>query len=385
MALSDSEILSRLVGFATTSTASNLPLVDFLADYLTAAGARVERQLSAGGDKANLIAWIGPPPDGSRAGLVLCGHTDVVAAPEEGWRHPPFALTEETDRYVGRGACDMKTFVALAVNLAAERARAKPLRAPLALVLTFDEEIGGLGAKWLVEHWPAARSLPARAIIGEPTSLVVARAHKGHLKMRITLHGRPAHSGYPHLGVNAIEPGATVVAALAKLRREFESERHPERDLFPEVPFVALNVATIAGGTAFNVIPDRCVIEVGLRPLPGTSAANLVERVRTTVQAAAAPLVADLEVVSNTPPLLLSEASALHHFLCQLVGQKNSAAVSFATDGGWFQKLGIECAIWGPGSIATAHRANEWIAKSELPTARGLLERAIDRFCGEEA
>jgi acetylornithine deacetylase len=434
MPLSDPELLARLVAFDSTSRNSNLPIADFLCTYLDLPGVRLARDVSAQGDKANVVAWIGPAPAAGRRGLVLSGHMDVVPADEPGWRHDPFTLADEGDRYLGRGACDMKGFLALAANLAAELGRdaaaAGRLSAPLVLVFTYDEEVGTLGARHLVETFAPARDLPARAIIGEPTSLAVARAHKGHLKLAITLHGRSAHSGYPHLGINAIEPAGEVIRALARLRRELASEAGPHAALFPEVPFVPLNVGTVAGGSAINVVPERCRLGVGLRPLPETDVAALVERVRRAAveaalagrdgtlppgpepDAAEAPLAGrdrtrapgpaaaaaalagrdrldawepEIEILSDSPALLLADDAPLCRYLCTLVGQPAGGSVSFATDAGWLQRLGIECAIFGPGSIETAHRPNEWIPKRELAAARTYLAAAIRYFCGEAA
>jgi acetylornithine deacetylase len=388
--LSDAELLARLVGFDSTSRNSNLPIADFLCDYLDRPGVRIARNPSPDGGKTNVIAWIGPEPEGDRKGLVLSGHMDVVPAEEEGWRSDPFFLADEEDRWVGRGACDMKGFLALAANLAAEaaaEARADRWRAPLALVFTYDEEVGTLGAKRLTESFPEAERLPRSAVIGEPTSLRVARTHKGHTKIRVILHGVSAHSGYPHLGSNAIEPAGRVIVALTRLRHELESEPAPNRDLFPEVPFVPLNVGTVQGGSAINVVPDRCIVEVGVRPLPGISSADLIERVHRTVLEAAAPFEPrfepSIEMLSDSPPLLLDEASPIHRHLCDLVGQDAGSSVSFATDAGWLQQLGMDCAIFGPGSIEVAHKPNEYIPKDELATARGLLVRTVEKFCEE--
>ncbi|MEO6196131.1 MAG: acetylornithine deacetylase [Thermoanaerobaculia bacterium] len=385
--LSDAGLLARLVGFDSTSRNSNLPIADFLCDYLDRPGARIARNPSPDGGKTNVIAWLGPEPEdpeNDRRGLVLSGHMDVVPADEEGWRHDPFALTDEGDRWVGRGSCDMKGFLALAANLAAE-ADPRKWRAPLALVFTYDEEVGTLGAKRLIESFPAAERLPRSAIIGEPTSLRVARTHKGHAKLRVTLHGVSAHSGYPHLGSNAIEPAGRVIVALAALRRELEAEAPPNRELFPEVPYVPLNVGTVHGGSAINVVPDRCVVEVGFRPLPGVTSEELVERVSRAARAAAAPFEPAIELLSDSPPMLLDEASPIHRHLRDLTGQSAGASVSFATDAGWLQRLGMDCAIFGPGSIEVAHKPNEFLPKDEFATARGLLARTIDHFCAEEA
>jgi len=384
--LSDAELLARLVAFDSTSRLSNLPLADFLADYLDRPGVRIEQNPSPAGDKANLVVWLGPEPDhedGGRPGLALSGHMDVVP-PGEGWASDPFRLADRGDRWVGRGACDMKGFLALAANLAAERDPAR-LCAPLVLVLTYDEEVGTLGARRLVESYEAARRLPAQAIVGEPTSCRVARLHKGHLKMRVTLAGIAAHSGYPHLGVNAIEPAGRVIVALSALRRELESEPAPHRELFPEVPYVPLNVGTVQGGTAINVVPERAAVELGLRPLPGMSSAALAARVTAAVRAAAAPAVPEVEVISDSPPLLVREDAPVLRHLAAAMGHRAAGSVSFATDAGWLAGLGIDCAIWGPGSIEVAHKPNEHLPKAELAAARGVLAGAIERFCGEGA
>jgi len=382
--LSDAGLLSRLVAFDSTSRNSNLPIADFLCDYLDRPGIRIDRNSSPDGTKANVIAWVGPAPRADRAGLVLSGHMDVVPADETGWRSDPFTLADEGDRWVGRGACDMKGFLAVAANLAAE-ADSPRLRAPLALVFTYDEEVGTLGAKRLLESYGPGPSLPCATVIGEPTSLRVARAHKGHLKLRITLDGRSAHSGYPHLGVNAIEPAGRIIGALAGLRAELEREEAPHRELFPEVPFVPLNIGTVHGGAAINVVPDRCVVEVGIRPLPGSpgneSSAELAERIRRAAVAAAAPLEPTIEILSDSPPMLLDEGAPIHRHLCELVAQSETATVSFATDAGWLQRLGLDCAIFGPGTIEVAHKPNESVPKRELATARFLLAQSVHHFC----
>jgi acetylornithine deacetylase len=384
--LSDADLLGRLIAFDTTSRNSNLPLADFLCDYLDRPGVRISRVPSAAGDKTNLFAWVGPEPTGNRRGLVLSGHMDVVPAEEDGWTSDPFTLTDGGDRWVARGACDMKGFLALATNLAAGavEAGAERWRAPLALIFTYDEEVGTLGAKRLAESFPEAAVLPRSAVIGEPTSLHVARAHKGHFKMRVTLHGVSAHSGYPHLGANAIEPAGRVIVALAALRRELEAETPLNRELFPEVPFVPLNVGTVHGGSAINVVPDCCVVELGVRPLPGLGSAELIERVERAVRAAATPFAPEIELLSDSPPLLLDEAAPIHRHLCSVVGQSAGASVSFATDAGWLQRLGLDCAIFGPGSIEVAHKPNEYLPKSEFAVARELVARTIHHFCQAE-
>ncbi len=396
--LSDTDLLARLVAFDTTSRNSNLPLADFLCDYLDRPGVRIARQPSPDGTKANLIAWLGPEPapvsDGhaeDRPGLVLSGHMDVVPAEEADWRSDPFTLTDGGDRWLARGSCDMKGFLAVAANAMVNLITAK-LRAPLALVFTYDEEVGTLGARHLLESYPEGRLLPRSAIIGEPTSLRVVRAHKGHLKLRVTLTGRSAHSGYPHLGLNAIEPAGRVIGALAALRRTLESEHALHAELFPEVPFVPLNVGTVHGGSAINVVPDRCVVEVGVRPLPEMDSTALAERVRQAVLAELAGSLEtsleappSIEILSDSPPMLLDEQAPIHRHLCELVEQPSGATVSYATDAGWLQRLGLDCAIFGPGTIEVAHKPNEHVPKAELARARELIAVTVRRFCEETA
>ena len=417
--LSDVELLSRLVGFDTTSRNSNLPLARFLADYLDRPGVEVRELPSPDGEKANLWVRLGPPLDAAgdgtdRPGLVLSGHMDVVPADDvDRWSSDPFRLTEQGDRLVGRGACDMKGFLALAANAAAA-VDPDRLRHPLVLLLTYDEELGCLGAEHLAKTWPAGggvdEPLPRAALVGEPTELRVVRFHKGHLKLRLDYRGVSAHSAYPHLGASAIEAAAQGVQALTELRRELEEERVGSSEHFPEAPFVTLNVGTIRGGAAINVVPDRCAVEVGVRLLPGMETEPMVERVRSAVGArrapgagegvaegspdappspatAAAPQVEPptLEVHSASPPLAVPEEATILRALLEATGQERPDAVSYATDAGWLQHMGLDCAIWGPGSIEVAHKPDEWLPRPELARARQVLDGLVRRFCAPEA
>src|SRR5687768_5471597 len=274
MAVSDIELFQRLVAIDSTSAVSNLPIADEVANYVESRAESIQYLASADGEKANLLVRFGPEGEG---GLILSGHMDAVPAVEPEWQSDPFTLTEREDRYVGRGAADMKGFLAVATNAALA---AESLRAPLYLLFTYDEEVGTLGARQFAQVWDRARALPRHCIIGEPTSFRPVRAHKGHLKLRITVTGKSAHSGYPHLGENAIEKAQPVLEALSNLRGELESERSQHADLFPDAPYVPLNIATIHGGTAVNIVPDSCVIEVGIRLLPGLDSQAMIERVR---------------------------------------------------------------------------------------------------------
>ncbi|MBA3344715.1 MAG: acetylornithine deacetylase [Gemmatimonadales bacterium] len=378
--LSDAALLARLVAINTTSRLSNLPLADFVSDYLDRPGIRISRNFSPDGTKANLHVAAGPH-DGSGAGLTLSGHMDVVPAEEPGWRSDPFVLTEVDDTLVGRGAADMKGFLALAINRLAALDPAR-LHAPLVLLFTYDEEVGTLGARRFVESWPEPERLPRDVLIGEPTSLQVVRLHKGMLRVRLTFEGQAAHSGYPHLGRNAIEPAGRAIVALAELRRVLEAERPLHGEHFPEVPFAPLNVATVAGGSAINVIPDRCLIQIGVRLLPGMPAASMVERIRTAVAESLPDQSFSLELLSESPAMVLPEEEALHRELCDMVEQRGTRSVAFATDAGWLQTAGLRCVLFGPGSIEVAHRANEFVPRDELRRAGQIVQRLIHRRCG---
>jgi acetylornithine deacetylase len=376
--LSDEALLGRLVGFDTTSRLSNLPLVDFVAEYLDRPGVRLERVWSPDGTKTNLVVRAGPARDDG-GGLTLSGHMDVVPADEPEWTSSPFTLARAGETYVARGAADMKGFLALAIN---RLARLDPVRTrrPLALLLTYDEEIGTLGARRYAESKPAS-PLPLDVIIGEPTSLRVVRLHKGMIRLRLDFRGRAAHSGYPHLGRNAIEPAARAIGALAALRVEMETERPPHGEHFPEVPYAALNVGVVSGGSAMNVIPDHCTIQVGIRLLPGMSAEAMTERVRAAVRAALPDEPFELTLLGESPAMMLDAHAALHQELCGMVGQQGTESVAFATDAGWLQHVGMRCAVFGPGSIEVAHRPNEFLPVGEFVRAGELLDDIIRRRC----
>jgi acetylornithine deacetylase len=378
--LSDTDLLTRLVAFDTTSSNSNLPLIDFVCDYLDDTPARIHRLPSEDGSKANLAVAVGPLPEDG-AGLTLCGHTDVVPAVEPGWESDPFEAVRRDDTIAGRGTADMKGFLALAVQVLAE-VDPETLDRQLVLLFTYDEEVGTRGARRLAEGGGPPEPLPCRTIVGEPTSLSPARLHKGHLRVRIVIEGKAAHSGVPDLGRSAIEPAARVVVALEDLRRALETERPQYADAFRQVPFVTLNVGRIAGGVAANVIPDRCEIELGARLFPGMEAGDFLARVRAAAESAARTSAPTIEIVGESPPALLDEKSDLWSWLSQET-TAGPVSVPFATDAGWLQRLGFECVIWGPGSIEVAHRPNEFIPLADLARARAILARAVDRWCRE--
>ena len=376
--LSDEALLARLVAFDTTSHKSNRELVDFIGDYLERPRVRITRHPTADGAKLNLIVAAGPE-DGDH-GLVLSGHMDTVPAESEGWKSDPFTLTRRDGSYVARGAADMKGFLALAINRLAMADIAR-LRHQLVLLFTHDEETGTLGARRLLDEPGAVLPLPKATIIGEPTSLRVLRMHRGHLRIRLSFTGVPAHSGLPHLGVNAVEAGGRAIVALAELRQILERERHSNAEHFPEVPYVTLNVARVAGGGATNVVPADCVLDLGVRLLPGMSAEKMVGRVRAVVEKAVSPVPLELAVQGETPPMIAPEDAPIVRLLSAELGQSGSGSAPFGTDGGWLSRLGLDCVLWGPGSIEVAHKPNESLPVAEFVRAGELLDRIVHRAC----
>jgi acetylornithine deacetylase len=373
----DLELFRKLVSFDTTSSNSNLPIADFICEYLERDGVEMIRVPNADGKKANLVFWLGPPSNDG-GGLLISGHTDVVPAREPGWESDPFTLVERDGSFFARGASDMKGSLALAMNAFASTSKAAK---PLVLLFTYDEEVGTLGACDFVRQWPKSRQLPRNALIGEPTSLRVVSAHKGHLKLSVTVRGKSAHSAYPSLGRNAIERAGGVIAALTKLRMRLASNRSLHSDRFPDTPFATLNIGTIRGGSAVNVIPDRCELEVGIRLLPEMQSEEVISEVRDILSRVLAPGECQLDVLSDSPPMLSDAKRPIHRELCTLVTQTSLESVSFASDAGWLQQMGLDCVLFGPGSIEVAHRPNEFMPRDEFERARTLFPQIIRRFC----
>lgn len=380
MLLSDEALFARLISFDTVSRNPSAPLANFIAEYLTNAGCAVRTYPYENAQKVNLLAWRADAPP-ALDGLTLCGHLDVVPADEDGWSSPPFELIERGGRFYGRGTCDMKGFVALAVNTLARSTR--PGARPLCLLLTSDEEVGGVGAQVLAGELRNAPALPRATLIGEPTQRRVVRMHKGHLKLRVRVAGRRAHSGLPQLGDNAITRAARVIAALEDLASAWRNRRTEASAYFADCPYPVLNVARIGGGGALNVVPDACVLEFGVRLLPGErSAAALTElrAVLANLDEADRAKVA-LEVINDNPPLLTRADAPLVRLLEGLLGQTEILGVAFASDGGVLAELGCEPVLWGPGNMDDAHRANESLACEEFHAARRQLDEIVAAFC----
>lgn len=361
------DILARLVGFPSVVGQPNGAIVDHVAGYLLALGAQVTRLPGPEGDRENLFATIGDP---SRPGYVLSGHLDVVPAAETGWLGDPFRLRAEGGRLIGRGACDMKGFVAAVLAVAAELAR-MPLQAPVHIALSYDEEAGCRGVPHLLARLPDLCAPPLGCIVGEPSGLVPVLAHKGKAALRLVAQGVSGHSSRPDLGQNAIHGLTTALSAAVAQARALE--QGPQDARFAP-PWSTLQIGTVAGGQAINIIPDHAQAEVEARAIAGVDPRSLLALLLDLpgVQA---------EWLSSYPALALAADHPLAALVAELAGQAPVQAVSYGTEAGLFQQAGVPAIICGPGDIARAHRPEEYITDGELAATVALLRALGRRLC----
>ena len=379
------EILDRLIAFETVSRRPNRALVDFVETLLEGTGAEVRRIEDPSGTRANLYATIGPI---DRPGVMLSGHTDVVPADGPGWSVPPFALTVTGGRAHGRGTADMKGFVACALG-AARAASGRTLRTPLHLALSYDEEIGCVGVRSLVDALAAAPVAPAMCIVGEPTGLAVATGHKGKVACLATCTGRAAHSALAPDGLNAIHLACELVASLRALQARLGTDG--AADAAYGVPHSTVHVGRIEGGTALNVVPERCTVEFELRTVAGDDPEALLETVRADARRSVERVSgrfpeADvrIEVVNAYPGLDTPEGAEVVRFVRSLIddgGTGGTRKVSFGTEGGLFSsRAGIPTAICGPGSMDQGHRPDEYVELDQLGRCDAMLARLLERL-----
>lgn len=376
------EILGQLVAFPTVSADSNLELIAYAADLLSDAGATLSLSRDGSGTKANLFATLGPAGDG---GVVLSGHTDVVPADPSEWTSDPFVLAERDGRLYGRGTCDMKGFIAAALAMAPRFAEAGLTR-PLHFALTYDEEIGCFGARALVGEIAAAGIRPAVAIIGEPTGMGVIEGHKGCYEYTTEFTGLEGHASQPGKGVNAIEYAARYVSRLLDLGERLKA-RAPSGSRF-DPPWTTVQVGRMSGGTARNVIAGACSVEWEMRPVQPEDAAfvktdlgDYVDRVLLPTMRSVAPQCGIVtHIVGEVEGLQVVDESEARDIVCALTGCDHADVVPFGTEAGLFQSAGISSIICGPGSIAQAHKPDEFIAIGQLAACLEMLDKLRSRL-----
>ena len=376
------EMLRHLVSFDTTSRNSNLALIDFAEDWLRRNNIPVRRSLNPEGTKANLHAIIGPHVAG---GLALSGHVDTVPVDGQAWSRDPFTLFEQDGKLYGRGACDMKGFVAAALAAVPDIA-AMPLAKPVHLFITYDEETNMDGARRLVADIEESGLKPDLCVVGEPSLMQPILAHKGRIAIKVSVRGSPGHSSEPERGVNAVHAAAEAVAYMAAEARRIAKEGPFVEGFDP--PYTTAHVGTLAGGTILNIIPEAAEFVMEWRYVPGHDAdaefARFQQYVADNIESWMHPSDPttgfSYERVGYLPGMGLADDHDLTNLVKQITGSNSTGKVSYGTEGGIYEEAGIPSIVCGPGAIQQAHKPDEWIAVSQLDACDSFIRRITQRF-----
>ena len=379
--LTSEDILGRLIAFDTTSTSSNLLLIDFVRNLLEDQGVASQLVLSEDNERANLYTTIGPDDIG---GVMLSGHTDVVPTTGQDWSSNPYEMRIGDELLTGRGACDMKGFIAC-VLAALPLIREQPLQTPLHLAFSYDEEIGCVGAKRLVDTMAGFDVKPRIGLIGEPTDMAMVLGHKGKASYRVTVTGLSCHSAYISSGVNAVEYAAELIAFIRGMNRRVQQQQQDESY---SVPHSTFHVGNINGGTALNIVPRQCQFEFEIRNLPQQDIDTLVHDIKhyasdvllTDMRGRYPEASIEFTELSYYPGLHTDPASTV--IACtrsvnpvDRIGDN----VSFGTEAGLFDNIGINCLVCGPGSIEQAHKPDEFVRREQLRLCDQMLENLVHR------
>lgn len=374
-------ILADLIGFATVSTDSNFEMIRYLADQLEGLGARVELFQDPSGTKANLFATLGPEVGG---GIVLSGHTDVVPVTDQDWSFDPFEMHEKDGLLYGRGACDMKGYIAACIAIAPVFAAAD-LKRPVHFSFTYDEETGCLGAQALVAELKKRDLLPDLAIIGEPTEMRVIEGNKGCYEYTTRFKGLEGHGSAPDEGVNAAEYAVLYVSRLLELREELKTRTPPTSQFEP--PWSTLNIGRIEGGVAHNVIVGKAEVDWEMRPVVTADADFVKDAIGEYVEVTLLPAMRSVapdatietKVIAEVCGLEPAEANAARDLVMELTGANGTDLVPFGTEAGLFQEIGLDVVVCGPGSIAQAHKPDEFVSLDQLEVCLDMLGRLAER------
>ncbi|MEX6502908.1 acetylornithine deacetylase [Pseudomonas zhanjiangensis] len=378
--MSSRELLAELVAFPTVSRDSNLALIAFIRAYLEGQGVACELDYNAERSKANLFASIGPA---ERGGVVLSGHSDVVPVAGQAWSLPPFQLSERDGKLYGRGTADMKGFIACALA-AVPTFQARPLRRPVHLAFSYDEEVGCLGVRSLLAELARRPHRPIACLIGEPTELRPVLGHKGKLAMRCQVRGAACHSAYAPQGVNAIEVAARLINRLGEIGQRLAAPARQDPRFDP--PFSTVQTGLIGGGRALNIVPEHCQFDFEVRHLPSDDPQEVVAGLRDyaetellpSMQARSAASAIDFQPLSAYPGLATDPRGEAADLLALLSGSRAFGTVAFGTEGGLFHQAGIPTVICGPGSMEQGHKPDEFIHQAQLDGCDALLARLAD-------
>ncbi|MBC3304727.1 acetylornithine deacetylase [Pseudomonas sp. SWRI18] len=371
------EILKRLMAFDTVSSESNLALIDYVRELLLTKGIESLIVKDQSARKANLFASTGPK---DQPGVLLSGHTDVVPAAGQAWTFPAFAATVQDGRIYGRGSCDMKGFIALAIDAMIEAAD-HSLNRPLQLALSHDEEIGCVGVRRLLDVLHLAPVRPFLCVIGEPTNMQFVLGHKGKGSYRTLCRGQEAHSSLAPRSVNAIHVACDFIAALRESQRQLQI--HGAQDTDYDVPYSTVHVGQIVGGKALNIVPNLCSLDFEVRNLPADNLDQFLDQMRERAevivreaQKLSSVAAIEIETINVYPGLDTHPSVEAVHFLRQFAAPgTGTAKVSFGTEGGLFkQRLDVPVVVCGPGSIEQAHKPDEFIEISQMDAGERFLQ-----------
>ncbi|MTI11342.1 acetylornithine deacetylase [Curvivirga aplysinae] len=373
------EMIEKLIGFNTTSSLSNLPLIEFVEEYLKSHGVESQRVYNEDKTKANLYATVGPKTEG---GVVLSGHTDVVPVDGQPWETDPWSIVEKDGKLYGRGTCDMKSFSAIGLSLVPEMLKAN-LKKPIHFALSYDEEVGCVGAPAMISEMAELLPQSHAVIVGEPTDMKITNAHKGILGLRTHIRGHEVHSSQVERGVSAVMIGAKLVNFITEMMAA--NKAAADRSLEFDPPYSTLTVGVINGGTAGNIIARDCEFEWDIRTMPGDDPHQFVKRFRDYCKT----LIPDMKKISDdcdivtvieseVPALCPEEDGAADALVRQLTGQNTTQVVPYAAEAGQFQEAGYSTIICGPGSIDQAHQPNEFIEISQVELCEKMLRRLIE-------
>jgi acetylornithine deacetylase len=368
------QLLSQLLELDTTSRESNLVLIEVIREYLGQLGIESTLVFNNERTKANLYARFGPEGDG---GVMLSGHTDVVPIDGQKWSYPPFQLTEQDGKCYGRGSADMKGFIACVLE-SIPRFQQTDLRMPLYLAFSYDEEVGCLGVRSLIEYIKASPEKPAMCIIGEPTNMQPVYGHKGKVAMRCKVHGHACHSAYAPEGVNAIEYAAKLIGKLSELAEPLKQHQDDRFD----PPYSTLQTGIIKGGTALNIVPDFCQFDLEMRYLPEANVSNTFTALQDYAQHTLEPVMRSIHSETNIqfeslaayPPLLTDPRSEFAQWLADWSNNQKLATVSFGTEGGLFDEAGVATLVCGPGSMEQGHKPDEFVCTEQLVRCSNMLD-----------
>ena len=375
------EWIERLVAFDTTSSKSNLPLIEEVETYLNDIGVETHRVLNADKTKSNLYAVVGPAVEG---GVILSGHTDVVPIEGQAWDTDPWAVIEKDGRLYGRGVADMKSFSAIGLSLVPEMLSAG-LKRPIIFALSYDEEVGCLGAPDMIAEIAAKAPKPLAVIVGEPTNMKVINGHKGISSFRVTVTGYTTHSSQTDRGVSAVEIAARLITKIADMRAA--RAKSADADCPFDPPYSTMTVNVVEGGTQLNIMAGEASFEWDLRIVPGDSRQDIVDEfteyaqgLETEMRAKSPVCRIVIDAITNAPALAPADSNPAADLAKAITGRNSTDVVAYAAEAGQFQEAGFSTVVCGPGSIDQAHQPNEFIAVEQVREGAEFIRRLIERM-----